>query len=59
MVLEDIAARRLKRLLPLWNLPEGGIHAVFPAARFRPAKVRAFMEMIKLAERRRMVEQAS
>ncbi len=41
------------RLLPGWTLPEGGIHAVYPAARFRPAKVRCFIEMLIVAERKR------
>jgi DNA-binding transcriptional LysR family regulator len=45
----DLAAGRLIEVLPQWRLPSGGIHAVFPAARFRPAKVRAFVEL--LAER--------
>jgi len=42
-------AGRLIQVLPKWRLPSGGIHAVFPAARFRPAKVRAFVDL--LAER--------
>lgn len=46
---DDLAAGRLIHVLPPWRLPSGGIHAVFPAARFRPAKVRAFVDM--LAER--------
>jgi len=29
-----------------WQLPAGGIHAVYPAARFRPAKVTAFLAML-------------
>jgi len=53
MLNDDIAAGRLVRLLPEWTLPAGGIHAVFPAARFRPAKVRRFIEMMQAAERRR------
>lgn len=53
LVSEDIAAGRLVRLLPEWTLPDGGIHAVLPAARHRPAKVRRFMEMIQIAERKR------
>ena len=48
-VAEALAAGRLVRVLPQWQLPSGGIHAVFPAARYRPAKVRAFVEL--LAER--------
>lgn len=44
---EDLAAGRLIHVLPQWGLPSGGIHAVFPAARFRPAKVRAFVELMQ------------
>ncbi|TIU63957.1 MAG: LysR family transcriptional regulator, partial [Mesorhizobium sp.] len=35
------------------TLPAGGIHAVFPPARFRPAKVRAFVDILAAAEKRR------
>jgi DNA-binding transcriptional LysR family regulator len=48
-IADDLVAGRLIRVLPQWHLPSGGIHAVFPAARFRPAKVRAFVDL--LAER--------
>lgn len=48
-VADDIAAGRLIEVLPQWCLSSGGIHAVFPAARFRPTKVRAFVDL--LAER--------
>lgn len=54
MLKDDIATGRLVRLLPEWTLPAGGIHAVFPAARFRPAKVRRFIEMMMAAERKRI-----
>jgi DNA-binding transcriptional LysR family regulator len=43
---EDLREGRLVRVLPRWGLPSGGIHAVFPAARFRPAKVRAFVAVL-------------
>jgi len=46
-VAEDLAAGRLVRVLPQWGLPAGGIHAVFPTARFRPAKVRAFVSLLQ------------
>ncbi|WOH53373.1 LysR family transcriptional regulator [Bradyrhizobium sp. sBnM-33] len=46
LVTEDIRAGRLIRVLPLWTLPAGGIHAVYPAARFRPPKVTAFVAML-------------
>jgi DNA-binding transcriptional LysR family regulator len=42
----DLAAGRLVHVLPQWILPSGGIHAVFPAARFHPAKVRAFVDVL-------------
>jgi DNA-binding transcriptional LysR family regulator len=42
----DLAEGRLIRVLPDWSLPSGGIHAVFPAARFRPAKVHAFVKLL-------------
>jgi DNA-binding transcriptional LysR family regulator len=45
-VTEYLARGDLVRVLPDWSLPSGGIHAVFPAARFRPAKVRAFVELL-------------
>jgi DNA-binding transcriptional LysR family regulator len=49
----DLAAGRLVRLLPDWELPSGGIHAVYPSARFRPAKVRLFTEILKSLEQAR------
>ncbi|ROZ71274.1 LysR family transcriptional regulator [Ramlibacter sp. WS9] len=45
-VAADIAAGRLIEVLPQWRLSTGGIHAVFPAARFRPMKVRAFVDLL-------------
>ena len=36
VIADDLAAGRLIQVLPRWQLPRGGIHAVFPAARFRP-----------------------
>lgn len=49
----EIASGRLLHVLPQWRLPSGGIHAVFPAARFRPAKVRAFVDLMVDVERDR------
>ncbi len=46
VVADDLAAGRLLHVLPHWQLPSGGIHAVFPATRFRPAKVRAFVDVL-------------
>ncbi len=48
-VANDLADGRLIQVLPGWSLPSGGIHAVYPTSRFRPAKVRAFVDL--LAER--------
>lgn len=46
LVSDHLYAGRLVRLLPEWELPSGGIHAVYPAARFRPQKVRTFVTML-------------
>ncbi|RRH97394.1 LysR family transcriptional regulator [Mesorhizobium tamadayense] len=50
---DEIAGGRLVRVFADWTLPTGGIHAVFPPARYRPAKVRAFVDLLVAAERRR------
>ena len=54
-VADHLATGRLITVLPQWQLPSGGIHAVFPAARFRPAKVRAFVELLADREQQRQV----
>jgi len=54
-VAQDMADGRLIRVLPHWHLPAGGIHAVFPAARFRPPKVRAFVDMLAARQQQRQV----
>jgi DNA-binding transcriptional LysR family regulator len=46
-VADDVRHGRLVRVLPEWDLPSGGIHAVFPHARHRPRKTRAFVEMLE------------
>ncbi|HQT64013.1 MAG: LysR family transcriptional regulator [Acidocella sp. 20-57-95] len=51
LVAADIAAGRLIRLFENWTLPAGGIHVVYPAARFRSAKVRLFVDILKEKER--------
>lgn len=51
LVADDLAGR-LIHILPQWQLPSGGIHTVYPAARFRPPKVTAFVEMLIAAQRR-------
>jgi DNA-binding transcriptional LysR family regulator len=43
---DDLACGRLIPVLPHWTLPTGGIHAVFPSARFRPMKVRSFVDFL-------------
>lgn len=48
-----LAEGRLQHVLPDWTLPGGGIHAVFPTQRFRPARVRAFVSMLAQAEKAR------
>jgi DNA-binding transcriptional LysR family regulator len=50
---DDLASGRLVQLFQDWKLPGGGIHAVYPAARHRPSKVRVFVDMLELAERQR------
>lgn len=45
-VAQQLAEGTLIPVLPQWNLPQGNIHAVFPTARYRPAKVRAFVDML-------------
>jgi len=52
-IADDLAAGRLIQVLPQWSLPSGGIHAVFPAARFRPVKVRAFVDELVSREKQR------
>lgn len=53
-VADDLATGRLIQVLPKWSLPAGGIHAVFPSARFRPVKVRAFTDMLVSRESERL-----
>ncbi|KQN39310.1 LysR family transcriptional regulator [Sphingomonas sp. Leaf407] len=49
----DLASGRLVRLLPGWQLDRGGVHAVMPGTRFRPARVTAFLDILAERERRR------
>ncbi len=53
LVADDVASGRLVHVLREWQLPSGGIHTVYPAARFRPPKVTAFAEMLIAAEQRK------
>jgi len=55
VVRQDLEDGRLLHLLPEWTLPEGGIYAVYPEARFRTARVRRFIEVLAEAERERSV----
>ena len=53
LVADDLASGRLSLALPEWQLPSGGIYTVYPAARFRPRKVTAFVEMLIAAQQRK------
>src|SRR3954469_9836999 len=53
LVAGDVASGRLCRVRPDWKLRSGGIHIVFPAARFRPARVNRFVELLLESERAR------
>ncbi|OCP01708.1 MULTISPECIES: LysR family transcriptional regulator [unclassified Ensifer] len=52
-VRSDIAEGRLLRLFSDWALPSGGIHVVYPPSHFRPARVRAFVEILQRMEKER------
>uniref|UniRef100_UPI0013CDE6A8 HTH-type transcriptional regulator PtxR n=1 Tax=Pseudomonas aeruginosa TaxID=287 RepID=UPI0013CDE6A8 len=47
LVAREIARGRLVRLLPGWRLPQGGIYALYPSARYMPVRVRAFIESLR------------
>jgi DNA-binding transcriptional LysR family regulator len=53
LVKDELASGRLVQLFADWELPGGGIYAVYPAARHRPSKVRVFVDMLQVAERQR------
>lgn len=52
-VITDYSAKRLiqqgelQRVLPLWQLPRGGIYAVYPPGQFRPVRVRLFVAFLR------------
>jgi DNA-binding transcriptional LysR family regulator len=46
LIAGHIEAESLVCVLPEWSLPAGGIHVVYPTARFRPPKVTAFVTML-------------
>jgi DNA-binding transcriptional LysR family regulator len=52
LVAEHLRTKRLVHILPSWALPSGGIHAVYPATRFRPPKVTAFVAMLSRQTKR-------
>jgi DNA-binding transcriptional LysR family regulator len=43
---DDLRRGELRRVLPGWVSAEEGIYAVYPSARFIPAKVRAFVDFV-------------
>ncbi|WP_260987693.1 LysR family transcriptional regulator [Roseomonas gilardii] len=49
LVGEALESGALVQVLPAWSLPSGGIHVVYPAARFRPPKVTAFVALLAAA----------
>ena len=46
VVEEALASGKLVKVLADWELPAGGVHVVYPTARYRPAKVTAFVAML-------------
>jgi DNA-binding transcriptional LysR family regulator len=55
LVAAHLKAGRLVHVLPSWTLPTGGIHAVYPAARFRPPKVTTFVAMLSQQAKRSLL----
>lgn len=49
LALGEMSSGNLIPVLPAWHLPSGGIYTVYPAARFRPPKVTAFVDMLASA----------
>ncbi|TRX75447.1 LysR family transcriptional regulator [Pseudomonas mangiferae] len=47
LVAGDLASGRLVRVLEDWSLPQGGIYALYPSARYMPARVRAFIHSLR------------
>ena len=46
LVAEELKNGQLFQAFPEWHLPSGGVHTVYPAARFRAPKVSAFVDML-------------
>jgi len=47
LVADELRAGRLVRLLPRYRCSPSEVHAVFPSARFMPAKARAFLDFLR------------
>lgn len=47
IVQPELESGKLVRLLPDWQLPQGGIYAVYPPGRHVPARVRGFVDFLK------------
>jgi DNA-binding transcriptional LysR family regulator len=48
-VAEDLAAGRLVRVAPRWSAPRLPVYIGYPQARFYPAKLRKFVELMQRA----------
>lgn len=49
IVREDLAAGTLEHLLPRWEAPSLPLYIAYPRARFYPAKLRRFVEIVRSA----------
>lgn len=49
IVAEDVASGRLQHLAPGWRAPSFPVYVAYPQARFYPAKLRAFVEVMRTA----------
>jgi DNA-binding transcriptional LysR family regulator len=43
-----LASKQLQRVLADWQLPDGGIYLVYPPGEHRPAKVKVFVDFLRL-----------
>jgi DNA-binding transcriptional LysR family regulator len=48
---DALEAGALTRLFPRMTVPTGAVHAVMPAGRYQPAKVRVFVDEVQRAMR--------
>jgi DNA-binding transcriptional LysR family regulator len=46
---DDLAAGRLVQLVPQWRVAALPVYLVYPHARFQPARLRRFIETMRLA----------